>query len=298
MSRKQKILVIIGPTASGKSDLAVRLAKKFEGEVISADSRQVYKGLDVATNKIATKEMSGVPHHMLDVWNPKKRVSVAEYKDKAQKIVGDIVKRRNLPILIGGTGFYIDAVVNGMSFPEVPPNEALREQLDRRSLGSLLHRLKKIDPERFKTIDQNNKRRIIRAIEIVETLGKVPKIKKTSLYDSLIIGLNLPKGDLKKNIEKSVKKRMRKGMLSEAEVLHKKGLSWKRMRELGLEYSILADYHQGKVEGKKELEDKITQEDLKYAKRQMTWFKRDKSIKWFHPEEVKRIEKVVKEFVT
>jgi len=171
---KQKVLIILGPTASGKSDLAVQLAKKFKGEVISADSRQVYKGLDIGTGKITKKEMRGVPHHLLDVANPKKYFSVSDYKKLALLSLRYIETKKKLPIICGGTGFYIDALIGKINLPEVPPNKALRKKLEKLSAEKLYKMLLKKDSRRAKEIDPRNKVRVIRALEIVETLGKVP----------------------------------------------------------------------------------------------------------------------------
>lgn len=297
MIKKPKLIVIVGPTASGKSDLAIKLAKKFGGEVISADSRQIYKGLDIATNKVTPKEAREVPHHLIDVASPKKRFNVSDFKKLTDKKILEIASRGNLPILVGGTGFYIEAVVDGILPPEVPPDEDLRNKLSKKTLKELQATLKTLDQERFSTVQKENPRRLIRAIEIATAMGKVPSRKKKNSYNSLMIGLQLSKEALKINIEKSVKKRMERGMVAEALKLHEKGLSWKRMRELGLEYRLLADYHQGKIRDKKELEDSIIQEDWKYAKRQITWFKRDKRIEWFSPGEVADIEKKVRQFL-
>ena len=158
----KKILVIVGPTASGKSDLAVKLAKKLNGEVISADSRQVYKGLDIGTGKISRKEMRGVPHHMLDVADPRKQFSVDLYKKMAEEELRYIDERGKLPIIVGGTGFYIDAVAGGVVLPDVPPNKKLRAILGKKSNAALFKMLKKRDPKRAKMIDANNKVRLIR----------------------------------------------------------------------------------------------------------------------------------------
>jgi len=279
--QKLKVIVILGQTSTGKSDLAVKIAKKVNGEVISADSRQVYKGLDLGTGKITRREMQGVPHHLLDVASPKKRFSVAEYKKLADQKIKEIIARGKIPIICGGTGLYIDAVVNGIIFPEVPPNDKLRKQLTQKSAIALFQVLKKLDKNRAKNIDPKNKVRLIRAIEIAKFLGKVPKITEVKpLYDFIKIGLYLPVDILKEKISIRLFARIRAGMITEAKNLHKNGLSWKRMEELGLEYRQLALYLQKKISKQKMIE-KLNSEIYKYAKRQMTWFKKDKEIKWF-----------------
>lgn len=292
-----KLLVILGPTATGKSDLAVKLAKKYNGEVISSDSRQVYKGLDIGTGKITKKERRGVPHHMLDIVSPKKSFTVAEYQKIAEKNITDILSREKLPILCGGTGFYIQSIVDGLVLPEVPPNKILRKKLEKKSLGKLVKILKKLDPERASDIDKKNPVRLIRSIEIATALGKVPKLKKEkSEYDILQIGLTLPLETLKQKIHTRLISRIKIGMIKEAEKLHREELSWKRMNELGLEYRYLAEYLQKKI-SKQELLDKLNVKIQRYAKRQITWFKRDGRIHWFSPKQLKQIDKTVKGFV-
>ena len=259
----------MGQTATGKSNLTVKIAKKIHGEIISADSRQVYKGLDIGTGKISEKEMKGVPHHLIDVENPKKKFTVTLYKKLAEEKIEEIIARGNIPIICGGTGFYIDAITKGVMFPEVPPNLKLRKNLEKKSDVQLFEMLKKLDKERAKNIDAKNKVRLIRAIEIVRALGKVPKIIEVKpKYNFIKIGLYLPPEKLKKKIEKRVKGMFDRGLLNEIKKLKKSGVSDKKLKEFGFEYF-------------KPTEEKVINETIKYAKRQMTWFKRDKEIKWF-----------------
>ncbi len=294
-----KVIVILGPTATGKSDLAVEIAKKYNGEVISADSRQVYKGLDIGTGKITKKEMRGVPHYLLDMVSPKKTFTVSDWKKAAEKAMKDITSRGKLPIICGGTGFYIDSVVSGIVLPEVAPNTELRKKLEKKTVIELHSMLKKIDPERAENIDSKNPVRLIRAIEIAKALGKVPALTKdtsNTAYSFLQIGLTLPENELKEKIKIRLKSRLKKGMIAEAENLHKAGLSFKRMRELGLEYRYLADLISEKID-RKEFEMKLTTEIWQYVKRQITWFKRDKNIEWFSPLQKAQIEKTVQKFL-
>jgi tRNA dimethylallyltransferase len=307
---KSKLIVILGQTSTGKSDFVVRIAQEFDGEIISADSRQVYKGMDLGTGKITKKEMRGIPHHLLDVASPSRVFSVTDFQKKALKKIEEINKRNKVPILCGGTGFYIDAIVNGTIFPEVPPNKKLREELYQLDAIALTRYLEKLDPERIKSIDKNNKVRLIRAIEIAKALGKVPKLVNQSATNSamaefvadskfevLKIGLTLPDEILKERIKARLLARIKKGMLKEMENLHKVGLSWKRMEALGLEYRYGARYLQNlsrltrltskrsKVDKlyKTEMIEKINTETWHYAKRQKTWFKRDPSTIWINP---------------
>lgn len=292
----KKLVVIVGPNASGKSDLAVKLAKKFNGEVVSADSRQVYKGMDIGTGKITKEEMQGIPHYLLDVASPKRRFSVAQYQKKAIEAIKKIQRKGKLPILCGGTGFYVQAVVDGLVFPKVKPDWKLRKKLEQKSAKELYKYLKKLDPERAKTIEKDNKRRLIRAIEIVLKTGKpVPKLKKQKLFDVLMIGIKRDKKELKERIRKRLLKRLKQGMIEEVKKLKESGLSWKRLEEFGLEYRWIARYLQGKIDYQ-EMIKKLQKDIEDFAKRQMTWFKRDKRIKWIR--NYKEAEKLAKEFLS
>ncbi|MEO5646006.1 MAG: tRNA (adenosine(37)-N6)-dimethylallyltransferase MiaA [Candidatus Paceibacterota bacterium] len=276
-----KLIVVCGPTATGKSDYAVTLAKEQNGEIISADSRQVYKGLDIGSGKITAKEMKGVPHHLINVANPKRTFSVVRYKKLADKIIADIIKRGKTPIIVGGTGFYIDAVVFNQQLPEVKPNKVLRKELEKHSLFELQEKLQQLDNERYETIDIHNKVRLIRAIEIATALGSVPKVDKHSPYEVEWIYLDHDDEVLKERIHDRLLKRMRKGMVKEVEQLHEQGVAWSRLEALGLEYRYIALYLQNKLSNQahstslmagmlEQLETAIWQ----YAKRQRTWFKK------------------------
>ena len=276
---KPKIIVIVGPTSSGKSDFAVKLAKKIGGEIVSADSRQVYKGLDLASGKITKKEMCGIPHYMLDIVSPKKVFTVSDFQKIAYKKIDDILARGKIPIICGGTGFYVQSIVDGIILPKVPENKLLRKKLEKMPLERLQKKLQKIDAERFLEIDKKNKLRLIRAIEIVTFLGKVPKIKSSPKYRVEQIGLFLPKKKLDQKIKLRLNQRLKSGMISEIKKLHTSGVSWKRLEMLGLECRYVSLFLQGKIsrtEMTSELQNKICQ----YAKRQMTWFSKDKRIVW------------------
>lgn len=272
MSRK-KIIAIVGPTATGKSSFAISLAKKIGGEIVSADSRQIYKGLNIGSGKITKKEMKGVKHHMLDVAYPSRIYTVADYKKEALKKIKEIIEKGKTPILVGGSGFFVDAITKNIDFPEVPPNKKLRSSLSTLSLSTLQEKLKKLDTKRYKNIDIQNPVRLIRAIEIATTLGRVPKTKSEPLFDVKMIYLDFPDAELKKKIHKRLLARMKMGMINEAKRLHKKGLSWKRMEALGLEYRYLARYLQNKI-SKEDMLIQLEKEIWKYAKRQRTWFRR------------------------
>ncbi len=274
------IIVVLGPTATGKSNLAVTLAKRLNGEVISADSRQVYRGLNLGTGKITKKEMQGVPHHLLDVANPKTQFSASDFLKRGEKALNTIIKKGKIPIVCGGTGFYISALLGEISMPEVPPNKKLREKLSKLSAKELFATLKKKDPKRALTIDKDNPVRLIRALEIVEALGAVPMPQQQpSSYSVIKIGIDFPDAVLKERILKRLELRLKKGMLKEAETLHAHGLSYKRMEELGLEYRFMARLLQKKI-SKEVFKEQLLNEIWHYAKRQRTWFKKDKTIHW------------------
>ncbi len=271
--KKEKIIVVCGPTATGKSDYAVSLAQKIDGEIISADSRQVYKGLDIGSGKITKREMKSVSHHLLDVANPKRVFSVTQYQTLATKAVHDITKRGKTPIVCGGTGFYIDALVCGTVFPAVKPNKELRKKLEKESVEALAKKLKQLDPARFALIDKNNKPRLVRAIEIAIELGKVPPLKRTLQYDIEWHYLDLPDTVLKQRIHDRLIKRIKQGMVAEVQKLHRLGLSWRRLESLGLEYRYLALYLQKKLT-KADMLSELDSAIWQYAKRQRTWFKK------------------------
>lgn len=276
------LIAVVGPTSSGKSDIAVLLAKTFGGEVISADSRQVYQGLNIGTGKITKKEMRGVPHHLLDIASPAHRFSASSYQKKAWLSVKSVWHRGNLPIICGGTGFYIDTFLKGLLLPEVKPDKILRRALEKKSADELFKMLWALDQKRARSIDRHNPRRLIRAIEIAKAFGRVPPAQfkpKIMPANILTIGISLPDKKLKKNIHVRLLRRMRMGMVSEAQRLHKNGLSWKRFDELGLEYRFLARYLEKKIT-KQEMLSQLETAINQYAKRQKQWFKRDQSIVW------------------
>ncbi len=294
---KAKIISIVGPTASGKSDFAVWLAKKVHGEIISTDSRQVYRGLDIGTGKITQKEMRGVPHHLLDICNPKKIFTVDDFKTEALKKITDIHSRNKTPILCGGTGFYNDVVIYNTSLPYIPPNPKLRRKLETYSLAQLQKTLLALDKNRYREIDIKNKVRLIRAIEIAKSLGKVPALTSNPLYDTLVIGVMRDPLILKKRIEKRLITRLQMGMIDEVKNLHNKGLSWKRMEMLGLEYRYIARFLQKKI-SKEQMIDNLKKEIWHYAKRQMTWFKKNKQIIWVEPKDIKTITLIISTFLS
>lgn len=281
---KPKIIAVVGPTSSGKSDLAVKLARRFNGEVVSADSRQVYKGLDIGSGKITQCEMRGIPHYLLDIASPKSTFTVSKYKALAAKAINKIIKKGKVPIICGGTGFYIDSLLYNWPIPEVKADSKLRASLRQQSTEKLFKTVQKLDPERAKNIDKHNKLRLVRALEIIKTTGKpVPHFQpfdlKTSSYDALKIGLYSKNELLKKKIKTRLLKRMKTGMVREVKNLKSSGINSKKLESLGLEYRYVNRYLEGQI-NKNQMMKELTNEINHYAKRQMTWFKRDKNTIW------------------
>jgi tRNA dimethylallyltransferase len=293
---KTKVVVIVGPTASGKTSLGVEIAKKFNGEIISADARQVYKGLDIGSGKVTPEEMDGVPHHLLDIADPNEVYTAADFKRDGEKVITDIVSRDKQPIIAGGTFFYIDTLLGRTSLPDVPPNPELREKLETLSTDVLYNSLLRLDPKRAETIDKHNKVRLVRALEIIEALGSVPEAKSEELYDAFTLGIEIPKELLHQNIRARLFARLDQGMVEEVGRLHENGLSWKRLESLGLEYRYIAEYLQEKVT-KEEMLEKLETEIRHFAKRQMTWLRQDNAIHWFRPEEKERIYDEIQAFL-
>jgi tRNA dimethylallyltransferase len=235
-----------------------------------------------------------IPHYCIDIANPQKQYSVAEFQVCAKTAITNIISRGKLPIVVGGTGFWIDALVYGQNLPNVPPDKKLRAVLEKKSTTELFAILKKLDPARAKSVDPHNPRRLMRAIEIAKALGKVPKIKKEMAYDTLWLGILPPKEELQANIHKRLMARINQGMIQEARKLHREGLTYKRMRELGLEYRYLADFLEKKID-KKEFLLQLEKAINDYAKRQMTWFGRNKNIQWIADQ--KEAGKLTKQFL-
>jgi tRNA dimethylallyltransferase len=272
---KKKVIVVAGPTASGKSDFAVELALKENGEVVSVDSRQMYKGLNIGAGKITEEEMKGAPHHMLNVYDVNdENVSVVTFTKDARSAIDDIFARGKIPILCGGGGQYLHALLYEKDFPKVEKNEGLRKILANFSTEELAQKLKEKDEHRFTTIDQNNRVRLIRALEICEAIGKVPTEEELSpRFDATIYLLEASPEILKKRIEIRLEKRLHAGMVDEVRGLLKSGVSAERLISLGLEYKYCSLFIQGTItfaEMKEQLKSKIWQ----YAKRQTTWNKK------------------------
>lgn len=287
-----KLIVILGPTASGKSEFAVRLASRFNlrrvkktlgingAEIISADSKQVYRGMDIGTSKATKKEMMGIPHYLIDIAAPNKKFNVALYKRLAIKTIKSVHKKGKLPILAGGTGLYIRAVVDNIAFPETPPNKKLRVRLEKKSAAGLFKIYEKLDPKGATSIDKKNKRRLIRAIEVCKSTGKPfwdQRKKSPPIFDVLQIGIKLPSEKVREKIEKRVKKMFGAGLEKEVKGLAGK-YGWPPLLQT-IGYGEWRDYF-GKKIPKSMVKDLIIMHTNQFVKRQMTWFKRDKRIRW------------------
>ncbi len=302
MRGRPKVVVVVGPTSSGKSNLAVEIAQACNGEIISADSRQVYRGMNIGSGKVpisyepnGESKKSGIRkmprrgkatyyrnirHHLLDVASPKRTFTVAQYQQHAQRALRTIIKRGKLPIICGGTGMYIDAVIYNYQFPPVPPQPQLRKKLDRMSTHKLIALLSAQDPERAAHIDVHNRRRLIRALEIIQVTGQqVTKLHTTSPYHTLWIGIHIPRKTLVRRIATRLRTRIKEGMIREVEQLHQSGISWHRLESFGLEYRYITQYLQKKFT-KDVMVAELERAICRYAKRQMTWFKKNRNIHW------------------
>ncbi len=312
-SIKSKLLIILGPTSTGKTDLALYLANKFNGELISCDSRQVYVGLDIGTGKMPGEEveiekgkgfweMNGIKIWMYDMVNPKKHYTVADYVKDANKVIDDIRKSGKLPIIVGGTGFYLKALLEGLPNLGIPRNLKLRKELAQLSIQQLQEKLKEVSPKKWGSMnssDRQNPRRLVRAIEIVLTDFTSEESLRATVrggLETLKIGLTAHREILYRRIDERVISRIKQGMIGEAEKLHNEGLTLKRMRQLGLEYGILADYLEGAIRARDDLVRALQGKIHGYARRQITWYKKEKNIIWFDitaESFAKKIEKLV-----
>ncbi|MDD5083510.1 MAG: tRNA (adenosine(37)-N6)-dimethylallyltransferase MiaA [Candidatus Moranbacteria bacterium] len=272
--KPHRILAIVGPTASGKSSLAIELAKKYDGEIISADSRQIYRGMDIGTGKVTPEEQTLAKHHLIDIREPSEDYNVTDFKRDAATLIEDIQSRGKLPIICGGTLFWVQSLIDNQSFPAVPPNPKLRSELAPLSCEILFQKLQALDPKRAETIDAKNPIRLIRAIEIATAIGSVPALTQTKPNENyFIIALNPPKEILDANIKKRLEERFNEGMIDEVRNLNTQGISWERLEGFGLEYRWIALFLQGKID-EPAMKEKLRFNIIHYAKRQLTWLRR------------------------
>lgn len=284
LANTPSVIVVAGPTASGKSDFAVELALSksrnvapfVDGEIISADSRQIYRGLDIGTGKITNTEMKGVPHHMIDVYNidQEEDISVSQYVRDARPILEDIITRGKTPIICGGTGQYIDALIFDTAIPKVAPNKKLREEYEKKSKEELFEEINIKDPIRAAKIDKYNRVRLIRALEIIETLGRVPVLVPQKFrYPTHIYLLSPSRELLRKRVTLRLTMRLGSGMIDEVRHIMEQGYTSEGMKKFGLEYATIGKFLEGKRTEDQMIDD-LTNKTMQYAKRQETWNKR------------------------
>ncbi|WP_082386389.1 tRNA (adenosine(37)-N6)-dimethylallyltransferase MiaA [Rossellomorea vietnamensis] len=285
---KEKLIVVIGPTAVGKTNTSISLAKRFDGEVISGDSMQIYKKMDIGTAKITTDEMDGVPHHLIDIKNPEEPFSVAEFQKLVRKKISEIHSRGKTPLIVGGTGLYIQSVLYDYQFTETPGDEHFRAELEAEleKYGSeWLHRkLVKVDPDSAGNIHPNNTRRVIRALEIFHCTGKTMSEYQSSQthelqYDVALIGLTMDREKLYKRINLRVDLMIEQGLLEEVKALYDGGVrNVQSVQAIG--YKELYDYFDGIVSLETAIEN-LKQNSRRYAKRQLTWFRNKMEVAWY-----------------
>ncbi len=304
MKKNPNILVIIGPTASGKTKLAVELVRAHNGESISADSRQVYIGMDIGTGKDLSEygsSKTAVKYHLIDVADPKEQYNLFQYQKAAQKAILDVLKRGKLPIIVGGSGLYLQAVVDGFILGGRTTDDTDKgEQMTLIEIQSLIKKQDKAFFERLNNSEKNNKRRLIRYLEILKASGKIheakPKIKKPP-YEFLVIGLEVGIDTLRNRIKQRILDRLENdAMISDDERLHEEGLSWERLESFGLEYKFVAQYLQKKL-SKQAMIEKLSIATGQFAKRQMTWFKRwekqGREITWLRTKDLNKIDRLL-----
>lgn len=325
---KQKLIVVLGPTATGKTKLAVALARRFAGEIVSADSRQVFRGMDIGTGKdlvdyyfdapegqkntknnyfkktnLSSQKLQAVPYHLIDIISPKTEFNVYKYQKLAYQAIDKIILSGHLPILTGGTGLYIDAVAKGYVFSEqatsAKKNSEIRKKLDKLSLSQLLARLKRVDFKTYQKIDRANRRRVQRALEVYYISGKKKSEKSEKAitdcrYDVLFLGITFPLPEIYHRIDNRLNLRLKEGMVQEIKKLRAQGVSWKRLDEFGLEYRYISRYLRGDLSYEEAIE-KLKQEIHHFAKRQMVWFKRNSNIIWV--KNLSQAEREVKKFL-
>lgn len=285
---KEKVVVIVGPTAVGKTKLSVQLAKRLNGEIISGDSMQIYKGMDIGTAKVTQEEMENIPHHLIDIKEPTESFSVAEFQKLVQPLITEINKKGKLPILVGGTGLYINAVLYNYHFADVPSDEKYREQLEKyveeHGPEALHEKLKSIDPISYAQIHPNNYRRTIRALEVFhvtkQTISQYQAEQATtSSYDYVMIGLSMEREQLYERINKRVDTMIEEGLIEEAKSLYRQGvIDCQAVQAIG--YKEIYEYIEGKLT-KEEAIEKLKRNSRRYAKRQFTWFRNKSDAVWF-----------------
>lgn len=285
---KKDVIVIGGPTASGKTGLSIELAKKINGQIVSADSMQIYKGMDIGTAKVTKEEMQGIKHYMIDIISPNKRYSVADFKLNAENAIEEILDNGCIPIIVGGTGLYINSLIYNINYPQLEFDKEYREYLENQAkntgLENLYEQAKKIDEEACRKISPNDKKRILRILEIYNQTGKTKtELEKSSRtnppkYNYKIFGINYERSKLYDRINYRVEKMFEEGLLEEVEEIKNKYKEFPTAMQ-GLGYKEVVDYLEKRC-SYEEMVEKIKQETRRYAKRQVTWFKGIKELIW------------------
>lgn len=294
---KPKVIVICGPTASGKTALSIQLAEKINGEIISSDSMQIYKYMDIGTAKPTQEEMQGIPHYLLDFIEPNQRYSVAEFKKDAEAAIEEILSKGKTPIVVGGTGLYVDSLIYGIEYQDIQLDEKYRQELENRTIKEGLEKLYnealKIDPQAMEKISSNDKKRILRVLEIYKATGKtkteqeIESRKNGIKYDYKVFAINWDRKLLYERINKRVDIMIEQGLIQEVEQLLKKYDKFPTAMQ-GLGYKEVVEYLQG-VTTREKMIDKIKMETRRYAKRQITWFKKNKQTIWIGPQDLQKI---------
>ncbi|MBR5155683.1 MAG: tRNA (adenosine(37)-N6)-dimethylallyltransferase MiaA [Clostridia bacterium] len=302
----KKIIAVAGPTASGKTALAIEIAKRVAGEVVSCDSMQIYKGMDIGTAKPDMEERCGIPHHMIDIVDPSMRYSVADFTKDARACIDDILSRDKVPVIAGGTGLYMDSVLLNIEFDEFEQDMEYRSKMqkyaDEWGNEALHNLLLEKDPEAAAKIHQNNVRRVIRALEVCHTTGKTftqvnAESRRELVYDPLIFGIDADRQVLYERIDRRVDIMLEKGLLDEVRRLYESGLGRETTAMQAIGYKELFDFIEDKCTYDEAVE-KIKQESRRYAKRQLTWFRRNELISWVRVDGPEGLEEVYKKCFT
>jgi tRNA dimethylallyltransferase len=294
------LIVVLGPTASGKSGLGIALAQRFHGEIVSADSRQVYRGLDIGTAKVTPEEQAIVPHHLLDIVDVRDTFTVSQFQQQAITAINDIQARGKQPFLVGGSPHYIQVVVDNLTIPAIAPQPALRAELEARPLPELLAQLEQLDPQSYATIDRHNPRRVMRALEVTLTSGKpFSEQRKTGepLYQSLLLGPSWPRDVLYRRIDQRVDARMRQGMVEEVRQLLSQGISPARLDALGLEYRYITRLLRGEFPSEQTMVERLKYAIHDFTRRQLTWFRKDSRIVWLEGDDIEMAARIVEQFL-
>ena len=300
MTNLPKLVVVAGPTTSGKSSLGLTLAQTFHGEIVSADSRQVYRGLDLGAAKVTPTERALVPHHLLDVVDPRETYTVARFQQEASAAIDAILARQRQPLLVGGSPHYIQAVVDHLDIPAIEPQPELRAQLEARPLAELLAELEQLDPRCAATIDRQNPRRVIRALEVCLMTGQPFSEQRRvadPLYNCLLLAIGWPRQELYARIDARVDERMEQGMVAEVRALLAEGLSHERLEAFGLEYRFISRLLRGDFPGEAEMVERLKFAIHDFTRRQLTWFRKDQRLTWIDGHQLDTAIEIVAQFL-